>query len=318
MTTTLRWITPACPLCGAHESEEVFTHENTLFGAGVRATMARCACGMLLTSPRPADECLGALYDDDSYYTHAAKTGARARMRRRLRAAQLRGVGSWARRAVERATGRRRYAMRWAPGAFTLPRGARFLDFGCGGGQNLELAAALGMDAMGVEPDPKARAAAGARGCRCVTSVDDTPDGWRADRLLLSHVLEHLPEPVATLRRLAGVSRPGARWLIRVPNAASWQAEACGAFWIGYDMPRHLWHFTGETLRRTLASAGLDVTEIRTVELAEFFDESVAQAHKAGAPAPSSREPARPLERAGRGAELLAIARTHAHRGGTG
>ncbi len=307
------WITPACPLCGSRDSTPIATHRNTLFGAEVVSTRARCACGMVLTSPRPADDELGKYYESaDTYYTHAVEAGARARIKRRLRAAQLRPPGSWARLAFERATGRPRYASRWAPEMFTLPRGARFLDFGCGGGQNLEVAATLGLDSIGVEPDSKAREAAAARGVRAVADLAQLPDNWRADRALLSHVLEHLTDPVGALREIAAATNPGARWLVRVPNADSWQAQTCGERWIGYDMPRHLWHFSRATLIKTLELAGLEVLDVRTVELPEFLRASLAEAQRAGEARDITPIDPRTLERQGRGAELLAVARTPA------
>lgn len=305
------WITPACPLCGSTGSTPIATHRNTLFGGEVVSIRARCACGMVLTSPRPADDELGRYYESaDTYYTHALETGARARIRRRLRAAQLRPPGSWARLALERATGRPRYASRWALDAFTLPRGAGFLDFGCGGGQNLEVAETLGLDSVGVDPDKKARDAAAARGVRCVADLSELPEHWRADRVLLSHVLEHLTDPVGTLRAIAAKTRPAARWLVRVPNAESWQAEACGERWIGYDMPRHLWHFSRTTLTKTLDLAGLRVLGARTVELPEFLHASLAESDRAGEHQDVTQIDPRALEREGRGAELLAIAQT--------
>ena len=78
-------------------------------------------------------------------------------------------------------------------------------------------------------------------------------------------MLEHLPEPLATLAEVRRVLRPAGVAVIGVPNAASLQARLFGRYWAAYDAPWHLTHFTPGTLGRLLEQAGF-----RTVRLACF------------------------------------------------
>jgi SAM-dependent methyltransferase len=76
------------------------------------------------------------------------------------------------------------------------------------------------------------------------------------DAITMWDVLEHLHEPLYSLREIRRILRPGGVLFVRVPNAASYVARMCGRYWSGYDLPRHMTLFTPRTLGRALAQAG--------------------------------------------------------------
>jgi hypothetical protein len=41
-----------------------------------------------------------------------------------------------------------------------------------------------------------------------------------------------------------------------LPNVASWEARLFQSYWYGLEVPRHLYHFSPESLRRLMASVG--------------------------------------------------------------
>lgn len=297
---------PACPLCGGREHRLLWRHTNRLFGADHPCHLLRCHCGMLLTSPQLSEPELSRLYDHESYYTHRRHSSWGGRVREMFRRSQMKPPLRGLRLLAEERFGFRRHLMRFAPRAFKLQPKMRLLDFGSGSGQTLELLRHVGLDVYGVEPDSKARKVARASDLFVVSELADI-DG-QFDRIVLSHVLEHLRNPQEVLVELRQRLVRDGKILIRVPNAASAQAVAFGAFWIGYDMPRHLWHFTAETLERLLRSAGFRVLSLDTVELVDFAIESAREMAKAGESIPRLRRRGqRGLEIAGRGAELVAV-----------
>jgi SAM-dependent methyltransferase len=77
--------------------------------------------------------------------------------------------------------------------------------------------------------------------------------------VVLWHVLEHLPEPVTTLRALADRLVPGGLLVLALPNAASLQARAAGDDWLAIDAPRHLVHVPAPALLAALRDLGLRV-----------------------------------------------------------
>jgi SAM-dependent methyltransferase len=70
------------------------------------------------------------------------------------------------------------------------------------------------------------------------------------------HVLEHVPDPVTAVARMLGWLAPGGLLIVEVPNAGGLGARLFGRAWSGLELPRHLSHFTPETLERVAARAG--------------------------------------------------------------
>ena len=77
------------------------------------------------------------------------------------------------------------------------------------------------------------------------------------DLVIIWHALEHVENPLATLNVAARLLRSSGRLVIGVPNFSSWQAQLFGPRWFHLDVPRHLYHFTPQTLERGISQAGL-------------------------------------------------------------
>jgi len=143
--------------------------------------------------------------------------------------------------------------------------GGRLLDIGSAAGYFLN-AARLHFSAEGVEP---ARQAAEFSRTRLKLPVfsggleDAKIPSDRFDVICLSDVIEHLPDPFATLREAARISRPGGLLYIVTPNIASFTARLLGSKWWGLR-PAHLYYFSPSTLRAMLDKAGYDVVLMRS------------------------------------------------------
>jgi SAM-dependent methyltransferase len=140
------------------------------------------------------------------------------------------------------------------------PPPARLLDIGAGRGRFVRAAIAAGYEASGIEPS--ARGVAGARSIGAPVGQVGIGDAViAADSLeaaTLWHVLEHLDDPGAALRRIAGWLAPGGALLVGVPNLASLQALVGGERWYHLDVPRHRVHFTPAGLQTLLRATGFE------------------------------------------------------------
>jgi 2-polyprenyl-3-methyl-5-hydroxy-6-metoxy-1,4-benzoquinol methylase len=111
-----------------------------------------------------------------------------------------------------------------------LPRAAeRVLDVGCGSGDNARLLRASGHRVSGVTLSAEEAQAAG-QFCEhvWVGDVESMPlpsDAGLFDALLMSHVVEHLAKPSATITRLAPLLRPRGWLVVAVPNMAFWRVR---------------------------------------------------------------------------------------------
>jgi SAM-dependent methyltransferase len=155
----------------------------------------------------------------------------------------------------------------------------RLLDVGCATGVDLERFQQAGWHVTGVEMSPYAASLTRARlGCEVVDGhFDEAPiEPRQFDAVRLSHVLEHLPSPRRSLEKIHRLLRPGGLLWLEVPNAASTETRLFGRHWFQWDLPRHLYHFTPETLTRMLRETGFRPRTVKCDGRVAFFAESLA------------------------------------------
>ncbi len=286
-----RMIRVSCPLCGAADSAphlDAACPERP----DERFEIERCdACGMLFVNPRPRPEALGVYYPDD-YFAYSFAGAQPLNHRLKVRLWRVLGMLPPPERAE---ADRLRFrvvrglvgALRSARVAWTLPApwaGARFLDIGCGAGQHLQFAAELGWDAFGVDFSPQGIAAAQEAGFSAI--VGDAGALPLADAsfdlISLMHLLEHTPDPVTALRETARLVRPGGAVYVEVPNAAAWSLRRFGAGWTALELPRHLHHFTPQTLQAAADCAGLQVAALCVYGSPWVIESNIARAGLSG------------------------------------
>jgi len=78
------------------------------------------------------------------------------------------------------------------------------------------------------------------------------------DLIILRHVLEHTHHPIDLVRFLGSRLKPTGILYIEVPNLNSGCARFFKNKWKGYYVPRHIFHYTSESLHHIITSAGLE------------------------------------------------------------
>jgi methionine biosynthesis protein MetW len=154
-----------------------------------------------------------------------------------------------------------------------IPQGARVLDVGCGTGSlSRILGEARNARVVGVEPDPERAQLAAERGVEVhVGFLDDDliREIGPFDLVLLTDVLEHLPNPQEMLLLSRKALEPQGGVIVSVPNVAHWSVRSYllrGRFEyqpLGIMDATHLRWFTAASLRSLLASSGFNVIEYR-------------------------------------------------------
>jgi SAM-dependent methyltransferase len=201
----------------------------------------RCSgCGLAITWPPPPPGEMGRYYPD-AYYGDAGEkrfVGPVEGMQRALYGSRV--------SQVEQALGGAR---------------GRVLDVGCGRGFLLDAFRRRGWSVEGTEMSAASSAhAREALGIRVHLGPLETLalPAESFDAVTLWHVLEHVTTPVELLAEIRRLLRPGGVLLVSVPNFGSPEARATGAGWFHLDVPRHLIHFTPETLDASLRQSGLE------------------------------------------------------------
>jgi SAM-dependent methyltransferase len=145
------------------------------------------------------------------------------------------------------------------------------LDIGCAAGHFLNIAT-MKIDRIGLGTDISSVALHHAR-----HTLDQSV--WRGNALNLPlasdsiavitmwHVFEHLADPIGVLREMKRVLQPTGVLILACPMADSIESRLFGRYWAGYDLPRHLFVYTRNSLREVLSSVGLDAVEAKGVVL---------------------------------------------------
>jgi 2-polyprenyl-3-methyl-5-hydroxy-6-metoxy-1,4-benzoquinol methylase len=158
-------------------------------------------------------------------------------------------------------------AFRW------VPKNVRVLDVGCGFGQSLGYHARRGCDVYGVEADENIRRVADKFGYKVHVGLFDDKLYEPAffDYVTLDQVIEHVADPLSTLRGVARILKPGGTAVLSTPNASGFGARIFGARWIHWHAPYHLHFFSHKSMRLAAEQAGLVVADCKTITNSEWL-----------------------------------------------
>ena len=139
------------------------------------------------------------------------------------------------------------------------------LEVGCGDGRMLQALRHQGWEVVGNERTAAAAHVAGAVNQLPVFAggLDAINPRVKFDLVLLFHSLEHVPDPLSVLKDCAQLLKPGGKLIVAVPNFRSWLARTFGGSWFDLDVPRHLTHFSPQSLRYVLEMTSLRLESIR-------------------------------------------------------
>jgi len=173
---------------------------------------------------------------------------------------ESRGLGAWL-------DGARASAFRW------VPTDVRVLDIGSGFGQALGYHAARGCEVWGVESDENAMRVAQRFGFNVRIGVFDPSDFPRDffDVVTLDQVIEHMRDPVETLKGVRAVLKRGGIAILSTPNPAGWGALVFGCRWINWHAPYHLHFFSKRSMRMAAEKAGLKSRPLGTITPSEWL-----------------------------------------------
>lgn len=258
---------PCCPACNGHDWSIRFRDlSDRLYGSPGTFEIWECTkCSVLSLRPLPADERLCYPPEYYAYSDHErghCSTAAQLRRRAadvalprlwRATFVPIPGLRSASMSALKHRTVAdelRLYSHAWS---------RSLLDIGCGSGQFLIGARRLGFAASGLELNPHAVATARLAGIECAQGRVETlcADARTYDIIRMSHVLEHLRDPVSVLQCVRERLAPGGVLALIVPNARGVIARLFAEDWFQLDPPRHLWGFGADNLVHMLDRAGL-------------------------------------------------------------
>jgi 2-polyprenyl-3-methyl-5-hydroxy-6-metoxy-1,4-benzoquinol methylase len=237
----------SCPVCG-ESNFSPFLH----------------SCGMKFVNPRPDASEIGKYYKSSDYVSH--DTDKKNRL-------------NFLYKQVRKISIKNKYKL-----VEEHARGKKLLDIGCGTGEFIFFCNQNGFDVKGIEPGEKPRYFA-----QKEYKLDVYEEAYLGqltlpefDVITLWHVLEHVHLLHERMKKVVEIMKPDGILIIAVPNCDSWDAYYYGKFWAAYDLPRHLYHFSQETMKNLAQKHGLKIDKIIPMKLDAFYISLLSEKYAKG------------------------------------
>jgi SAM-dependent methyltransferase len=225
-----------CPLCSGNSSvlySDCFDFE---YFVASSAQFYRCTnCGFVMMDPVPTRTELSELYPAD-YHNFDQPSNA-----------------------ISRLLLNRYYEHQSALCRRQMPPGGSFLEIGCASGDILERMQRAGSrDVQGIEISGEACEQAWKRHLNVFHgTLDEFETDDKFDLVFMSHVIEHVLDPVATVAKIRTMLKPGGVLYLETPNVRALDSRLWKNKWGLIHYPRHLYLFDRSTVRRLLEASGL-------------------------------------------------------------
>ena len=233
---TLEWETCNCAWCGSQESRLLFEGPDRVERLPGQFRFVTCNnCGLIRQDPRLSWESLKHYYPDNYHAYISLVKDEKNRLRK---------------------FNRRYYQWKFRKNLERYQSSGKLLDVGCGTGLLLEeFERTKNWQTMGIEPNERAAKYASQQlGIKVLhnqlTQVNLPPESF--DVITFINVLEHLPDPIENLRTAYKLIKPGGWLIFSIPHVESLDAKLFGKYWIGWDLPRHLYLFPRTVLHSIL------------------------------------------------------------------
>ena len=255
-----------CPSCSSEDFHEfISAKDHTVSGESF--TIMKCNdCTLMFTQDIPSAADIGRYYASEDYISHSdTQEGMINKLYHAIRKRTLNGKKKLLQKETGKATG-------------------KIADIGCGTGAFLHTMKQAGWNITGVEPDEAARKKAAALYSiepRPAEELNSLPQN-EFDGITLWHVLEHVHDLHGYIAQLKNMLAENGKLFIAVPNYTSHDAVHYGSFWAAYDVPRHLYHFSPQSMRALLQLHGLTVKKVRPMWFDSFYVSMLSEKYKNG------------------------------------
>ncbi|NVO18609.1 MAG: class I SAM-dependent methyltransferase [Bacteroidetes bacterium] len=242
-----------CPVCNSGKLESFLTC-NDHFLTKNQFTIVKCLdCSLKFTNPRPEANQLGAYYKSNEYISHSNSK---------------KGLFNQVYQKIRKYTIHKKYKL-----ISRNSTSGTILDIGCATGEFLHYMKSRNWKTLGIEPDENARKSAILNYQLEVfdeSYLEQIPTG-SIDVVSMWHVLEHVANLQQRMISIKRLLKPGGLLLIAVPNPESYDAFIYQSFWAGYDVPRHLYHFSPQSIAKLLTLNEFKLAGTKPMKFDSFY-----------------------------------------------
>ncbi len=252
-----------CPVCSSTNFKNHIICKDHMITQESFSIVKCIDCNFLFTNPRPDTEHIGNYYKSDQYISHTDKSNN-----------LINSVYKLA----------RIYTLNKKVKLISsLANDKNILDFGCGTGDFLNACKSNSWKIHGFEPDKDASIIASKKtGIEILNTISQLDDLKNISIITLWHVLEHISDLNNTIQKLLGTLSENGKILIAVPNHESLDAMKYKEHWAAYDVPRHLYHFSQESMTLLMEKHSLKIKQILPMKLDSYYVSLLSEKYISG------------------------------------
>lgn len=264
MSQTIHYI--QCPICGSASLQPVLSaRDHTV--SGEEFQLLQCAaCTLRFTQDVPDAASITPYYKSENYISHTNTSKG-----------LINGLYQFVRK---RTLKRKRRLIEKLTGLHT----GNLLDVGSGTGAFVQEMNQQGWQVTGLEPDADARKVAKEVNAAVLTDISAfyELESGGYDAITMWHVLEHVHELQGYIGQLKNLLKENGRLFIAVPNYTSKDADIYQTHWAAYDVPRHLYHFSPQSVQVLMEKHGLKIYKHLPMWYDSFYISLLSSKYKNG------------------------------------
>jgi 2-polyprenyl-3-methyl-5-hydroxy-6-metoxy-1,4-benzoquinol methylase len=253
-----------CPICNcAMFTDHLLVTDHMI--SKEQFKIVKCnECGFHFTNPIPTRNNIGSYYKSEEYVSHSSST---------------KGLINKAYAFVRGITLKRKVQL-----IQSITKGNEIVDIGSGTGHFVNALINSGFSVKGFEPDEDARNFAHTNFTIQLQELSGihTLDDLSVDVITMWHVLEHVYDLKNDINEYVRVLKNGGKLVVAVPNMSSWDAKYYKSYWAAYDVPRHLYHFQEETIKKLMLQFNLECVSVLPMKFDSYYVSMLSEKYKSG------------------------------------
>lgn len=227
--------------------------------------LCKCkSCDLIFTNDIPTEENIGDYYKFANYVSHTdTKESLFYKVYHKVRSIML------------------YVKFRWIVSQNVVEK--NILDIGSGTGAFLAYFRRKGWSTRGIEIDSNAR-----ENAMKINNVESSaPSEFyklseKFSVITLWHVLEHLHDLDGYLKKIKQILDQKGILLIAVPNPTCFEAQYYKEYWDGYDVPRHLYHFSPKSIAYLIDKYDFQIISMKRMWFDSIYSGLLSEKHQKG------------------------------------
>ncbi|MDE3124437.1 MAG: class I SAM-dependent methyltransferase [Bacteroidota bacterium] len=255
-----------CPICHSNFIQPIFSAKDYSVSNATFSIWECQDCKGRFTQDIPSESAIGTYYQSENYISHSdTKNGIVNRLYHWVRSITLQQ--------------KRKFITQIGTDA-----NKSILDVGAGTGAFANTMQLAGWKVTGIEVDAGARQIAASKFNLQFFLPNFLyqipPETFQI--ITLWHVLEHVHDLHGYMKIFRQSLQPNGKLVIAVPNYTSYDAKYYQQYWAAYDVPRHLYHFSPDSMANLAAQHGFVIQQYQSMPFDSFYVALLSEQYKSG------------------------------------